>query len=315
MQQAGRKIELLFPRGIKLGNSQLLVCEILQLQRTVWTKWYLRSGQSSKLHLPSLEDLSDKPLVLQNKKCWKVGTSGCSSKDLSTSTHASVLLGKYCYMERFCFKHIHFLYNEEHFSLWKINELTFFFFSLVKVPGETQGKVTNTLQRSTVTLKLLVWVSWKCCGLQLAGERKLCSSSRWPRRQSEQQLMSGGVRTIAEVKSIWSATRVGTRPTSSRWIISRKMNLSSCWQSMTSCSGRKFGGKFWGENRWVDWISETKGDVLGESLFYLRASFSSASFGLTYLDPSTAQNAVWMGRAMACQERAVFPAFSGVRCL
>lgn len=134
MQQAGWKIELLFPRGIKLGNSQLLVCEILQLQRTVWTKWYLRSGQSSKLHLPSLEDLSDKPLVLQNKKCWKVGTSGCSSKDLSTSTHASVLLGKYCYMERFCFKHIHFLYNEEHFSLWKINELTFFFLFACESP-------------------------------------------------------------------------------------------------------------------------------------------------------------------------------------
>lgn len=147
MQQAGRKIELLFPRGIKLGNSQLLVCEILQLQRTVWTKWYLWSGQTSKLHLPSLEDLSDKPLVLQSKKCWKVGTSGCSSKDLSTSTHASVLLGKYCYMELFCFKHIHFLYNEEHFSLWKINELTFFFsFRLWKSLEKHKGR-SQTLFR------------------------------------------------------------------------------------------------------------------------------------------------------------------------
>lgn len=108
MQKVGQKIELLFPRGIKLGNSKLLVCEILQLQRTVRTKQYLRIGQFSKLHLPSLESPSDKPLVLQNKKCWKVGTSGRSSEDLGTSTRAYLLLDKYCFMERFYFKSIHF---------------------------------------------------------------------------------------------------------------------------------------------------------------------------------------------------------------
>lgn len=121
--------------------------------------------------------------------------------------------------------------------------------------------------------------------------------------------MGAGVRTIAVVKSIWSTIRVRAQPTNSRWIISRKMNLSNCLQSMTSYSGRKFGGKFWGENRWVDWISETKGDVLWELLFYLRASFSFAN-----LDPSAIQNAVWMGKAMVCQKRVVFPVFSGVCC-
>lgn len=142
---------------------------------------------------------------------------------------------------------LYFMYNGERFSLPKKKK---------QKPKKKSARVFSfhfgrSLEEDKeghehFVLQMLVWASWKR-GIQLAGERKLCSSGRWLMRQALLAVVDDYciVRTIIVVNNVWITSRVDTWPTNLGWIISCKQICKTvCLHNMSSYFRAKFGEIF-----------------------------------------------------------------------